>query len=595
MITNGEIVTILREMAALYSMRGEAFKPQAYEKAAMGVEESDDEMADIHAKNGLKGLEEVPGVGRSIAEHIEELILTGKLHKYDELKKNLPVDIAGLTQIPGVGPKTVKTLYQKLGVRDVKDLEKACRTGKVAALPRFGKSSELKILRGIVFHADQSGRFPIGLVYPVVTRILKGLEASPLFSRVAVCGSFRRQKETVGDIDLLAIAKDPAKAMAHFVSIDEVAEVLQRGETKSEIRLESGLQIDMRIVPEESWGSALQYFTGNKAHNIKLRTIAMKKGYKLSEYGVFKGAKQIAGKTEEDVYQTLGLDWIPPEMRHDAGEIEAAASHALPLIIGYGDVIGDLQVQTNWTDGRNSIEDMALAAAKLGREYIAITDHTKSLAMTGGLDEQGLIKQMKEIDRLNAKLRGITILKGAEVNIMKDGSLDISDEVLAQLDVVGVAVHSHFTMPRAEMTERILRALANPHVSILFHPTARLINQRPPIDFDFEEVVEAAKRHRVALEIDAHPYRLDLHGALIRQALEAGVKLVIDTDAHSTAELAFTHFGEAQARRGWATKADILNTQPVDGVLKYLGKNQRKPRHEQKKQAHAVQRAGRGI
>jgi DNA polymerase (family 10) len=377
-------------------------------------------------------------------------------------------------------------------------------------------------------------------------------------------------KETVGDIDLLAAAEDSAKAMKYFVSLDEVAEVLQHGETKSEIRLESGLQVDLRIVPDRSWGSALQYFTGDKAHNIKLRTIAIKKGYKLSEYGVFKGAQQIAGRTEEEVYKALGLDWVPPELRSDNGEIEAATGHALPPIVNYGDVVGDFQVQTNWTDGRNSMEEMARAAAKLGRKFIAITDHTRSLAMTGGLDEEGLLKQAQAVDALNKKLRGIKILKGAEVNIMKNGSLDIVDRALAKLDIVGIAVHSHFTMPRSDMTERIIKALSNPYANIFFHPTARLINQRPPIDFDFGAILRAAKKHHVALEINAHPYRLDLHDALIRQAIEAGVKLVIDTDAHSTGELSFMHFGEAQARRGWATGADILNTQPLDAALKYF-------------------------
>jgi DNA polymerase (family 10) len=569
-MTNGEIVNVLREMAALYEMQSVPFRPRAYEKAAMGVEEADDEMADIFKKAGRKGLLHVPGVGHSIAEHISEMVTTGRLKQYESMKKRLPCDIAGLTQIPGVGPKSVKALYEKLGIRTVKDLEKAAKAGKIASLPHFGKQSEIKILKGIVFHADQAGRYPLGSVYASVGRIRNNLVNSKLFGQVEVCGSFRRMKETVGDIDLLATAQDSAAATKFFVSMDDVAEVLQYGETKSEIRLESGLQVDLRIVPPTSWGAALQYFTGNKAHNIKLRTIAMKNGYKLSEYGLFKGEKQIAGESEEEVYKVLGLEWISPELRTDTGEIEAAAAHSLPEIIGYGDVLGDLQVQTNWTDGRDSIEEMAKAAAKVGRRYIAITDHTKSLAMTRGNDETRLLQQMEAIDTINKKLRSLKILKGAEVNIMKDGSLDIADEVLSQLDVVGIAVHSHFSMPRDEMTGRIVKAMSNPCANILFHPTTRIVNQRPAIDFDFETVLRIARQHRVALEINAHPYRLDLHDSLIRQAIDAGVKLVIDTDAHAVGELAFMHFGEAQARRGWATRSDILNTQPFDKILQFF-------------------------
>lgn len=559
-------------MAALYEMRGILFKPQAYEKAAMGVEEADEELAQVFKKNGVEGLLEIPGFGEGISAHVAELLTTGHLKKYERLKKELPIDIADLTQIPGVGPKTVMTLYKKLGIRTVDDLEKAARNGKIADLPHFGEQSQLKILRGITFYTSHHGRYPLGSVYPIALRLLKQMEQSDLFNKIEIGGSFRRMKETVGDLDMLATAKDPAKAMQYFVSVDGIAEVIQFGETKSEIRLDCGLQVDIRIVPGESHGSALQYFTGNKAHNIKLRTIAIQKGFKLNEYGIFRGKKRIAGRTEKEVYETLGLEYVPPELRTDTGEIEAALSHKLPRLIEYGDCIGDLQTQTNWTDGRNSIEEMADAARRLGRKYIAITDHTRSLAITGGSDEERLLRQMKEIDRLNKTVKDITILKGAEVNIMKDGSLDIEDEVLAKLDVVGVAVHSHFSMSRADMTKRIVRAISNLHVNILFHPTARVINQRQPIDFDFEEVLKVAKKHGVAMEIDAHPYRLDLHDSMIRQAVEAGVKLVIDSDAHNVHELDFLHFGEAQARRGWATAADVLNTLELKDLLAFFNK-----------------------
>lgn len=559
-------------MAAYYEMEGVPFKPQAYEKAAMAVEESDREIADIYEEQGVKGLKKMPGVGASIAEHIGELIEKGRFKKYDEMKKKLPVDISELVQIPGVGPKTVKTLYQKLKIKTVKDLEKAAKSGKISKLPHFGKDSELKILRGITFRTTQTGRYLLGTVFPAAMRVRVEMKDSGLFEQLEIAGSFRRMQETVGDLDMLGVSKNPKEAMKFFTKLPEVKEILQHGETKSEIRLENGLQIDLRIVPRESWGAALQYFTGNKAHNIKLRNIAIKKGYKLSEYGIFKGKKQIAGSSEEEVYDALGLDYIQPELRTETGEVEAAQKHQLPDIINYGDVIGDLQTQTNWTDGHDSIEAMAKEAQRLGRKYIAITDHTKGLALTGGNDERALLEQMAEIDKLNRKLKGITILKSAEVNLMKDGSLDIEDNVLAKLDLVGIAVHSHFSLSRSEQTKRILKAISNPYANILFHPTVRLINKREPIDFDFEAVIKAAKENHVALEINAHPYRLDIHDTLIRQAIEAGCKLVINTDSHAIHELSYLHFGEAQARRGWATKEDILNTKPWEKMKKYFKK-----------------------
>ena len=362
--------------------------------------------------------------------------------------------------------------------------------------------------------------------------------------------------------------------MDFFVRFKDAASIVEHGETKSEIRLGNGLQVDLRIVKSESFGAAFQYFTGDKSHNIKLRKMAIGKGYKLSEYGLFKGKKIIAGRTEDEVYKKLGLEWMPPELRTDTGEIEAARAHKLPKILEYGDVRGDLQVQTNWTDGSNSIEEMAEAARKLGREYICITDHTKTLYMTGGLDEKKLLKQMGEIDKINSKFKRqkikFKILKGAEVNILKDGSLDIKDEVLDKLDIVGVSIHSHFKMASSDMTERITKALSNPCVDIFFHPTTRLLGKREPIQFEFTKILQAAKKNKVALEINAHPERLDLHDTLIRQAVDAGVKLVIDTDAHSTKELEFMHFGETQARRGWANKTDILNTKSADELLKYF-------------------------
>ena len=573
-MTNQAIAKILREMAGFYEMQDMPFKPRAYAKAAFSIGDLDEQVEDIYKKDGRAGLLKIPGVGRGMAEHIEELLETGHLKKHEQMRKQFPVDLEEITSIAGIGPKTVKILYYKLQIRSIADLKRAAIKHRIRDLPGFGERSELQILTGLNFRIAGSSRFTLGQVSPIVSRLVNRLKSSDLFDKLEVGGSFRRGQETLGDIDLLATSSKPASAMDFFVRFKDAASIVEHGETKSEIRLGNGLQVDLRIVKSESFGAAFQYFTGDKSHNIKLRKMAIGKGYKLSEYGLFKGKKIIAGRTEDEVYKKLGLEWIPPELRTDTGEIEAARAHKLPKILEYGDVRGDLQVQTNWTDGSNSIEEMAEAARKLGREYICITDHTKTLYMTGGLDEKKLLKQMGEIDKINSKFKRqkikFKILKGAEVNILKDGSLDIKDEVLDKLDIVGVSIHSHFKMASSDMTERITKALSNPCVDIFFHPTTRLLGKREPIQFEFTKILQAAKKNKVALEINAHPERLDLHDTLIRQAVDAGVKLVIDTDAHSTKELEFMHFGETQARRGWANKTDILNTKSADELLKYF-------------------------
>jgi DNA polymerase (family 10) len=580
---NFQIARILKELAGFYEMEGVAFKPRAYENAAAALENLDQELHELYEKQGAQGFFKIPGIGKGIADHLEELLKTGHLKLYERFQKKYPVDFSELTAISGIGPKTVKALYQKLKIKNLKDLEKAAQAGRIRKLPGFGEKSEKLILEGLAFHKIHSGRFILGFVEPLVEKLKAELEASKLLERIVIGGSYRRRQETVHDIDILALAKKPEAAMDFFVKLPEAVQVLEHGSTRSEIVLENGMQVDLRIVPEKSWGAALQYFTGDKAHNIKLRKIAINKGYKLSEYGLFRIKNQesrIKSASEEDIYHALGMDWMPPEIRTDSGEIEAAFRQAqgkpggLPDLIPYGSVKGDLQIQTDWTDGEASIEEMALAAAKLGREYIAITDHTKTLYMTGGLDEKKLMQQMKRIDKLNSGLRlpasDFRILKGAEVNIMKDGSLDIQDKVLSKLEIVGIAVHSYFKMSRQDMTRRICRALANPHADIFFHPTTRIIQRREPIDFDFGEVLKAARKYKVALEIDSLPDRLDLHDTLIRQAVEAGIKLAIDSDAHHPSHLDYIHLGEAQARRGWATKDDILNVQSVEKVLKYF-------------------------
>lgn len=568
-VANAEVARVLREIALLLEMDNVPFKPRAYEKAAYGVESLSEPIAELLERGGERAIEELPGVGKSIAEKIVTLVRTGRLPYYEELHAEVPVDLSGLSAIEGLGPKNIKLLYEKLGVRTVEDLEAAARAGKIRSLPHFGEKSEQKILRGIEFLKRSQGRFLLGSVLPLVRDIEARLRKLEGVERVAIAGSIRRCKETVGDGDLLVVASDADAVMEYFVNMPEVQYVHGKGHTKSSVKLHMGMDLDLRVVPPESWGAALNYFTGSKAHNVALRRIAMEKGLKLNEYGLFRGDRAVAGKTEEDVYDALGLQYIPPELREDNGEIEAAQEGRLPKLIDYGDVRGDLQVQTNWTDGAHSIEDMVAAARRLGREYIAVTDHTRALAMVG-LDAAKLREQMAYIDSLNAKLRGFRILKGAEVNIDRDGSLDIDDETLAQLDVVGIAVHSYFHLPRAEQTRRIVRAMENPHADILFHPTGRALLKREPYDVDMEEIFAAAVRTGTVLEVDGYPERLDLRDEHVRRAIQAGAKLVIDTDAHSIHHLEYMFFGIATARRGWATAADVLNTLPVEAFLAQL-------------------------
>ena len=569
-MTNAEIARVMREIAVFLDMEGVQFKPRAYEKVAYAIEAVDEPIAEIYKRGGIKAVEEIPGVGESIAEKIVTLIETGRLPYYEELHKKTPVDVAGLTAIEGLGPKNIKTLYHELGVRTVADLEKAALAGKIRDLPHFGEKSEQKILKGIGFLKQRSGRFLLGAVLQLMTEIEARLGKLPGVQRVAIAGSIRRCKETVGDGDVLVVAKKPDTVMDYFVGMPEVVHMHGKGHTKSSVKLSTGMDVDLRVVAAESWGAALNYFTGSKDHNVALRRIAIEKKLKLNEYGVFRGEKAIAGKTEEDVYAALGLPYIQPELRENSGEIDAAQAGKLPDLIGYDDLRGDLQTQTTWTDGANSIEEMAAEAQRLGLEYMAITDHTRGLAMTGGSDEKKLRQQMKAIDKLNKQLKGFTILKGAEVNINKDGTLDIDDETLAQLDVVGVAVHSHFNLPRAEQTRRVIHAMENPHADIFFHPTARVLQKREPIDIDIDAVIAAAKRTGTVLEIDAYPERLDLKDEHVRKAIDAGVKLAIDTDAHSVNHLGYLHFGIATARRGWATRADVVNALPLRGFLKSL-------------------------
>jgi DNA polymerase (family X) len=567
---NFEIIGVLNKIAIFLEMDGVQFKPRAYEKAARSIEALEEELEDIYEKGGIKALMEIPGVGQSIAEKIEELIKTGKLDYYEKLKSKVPVDLDSLYGIEGLGPRKIKVLYQELKIKDIDDLEQACLAHAVSKLPGFQEKTEQNILRGISFAKKSKGRFVLGFVLPFIREIESRLKSLPEVEQVIVGGSVRRMKETIGDVDFLVASKDPKSVMNFFVSMPEVTDIFGKGETKASVRLKTGMQADIRVIPSRSFGAALQYFTGNKDHNVALRRIAQDKGWKLSEYGLFKGSKIIAGKSEKEVYDRLGVGLIPPEMRENTGEIEASINHKLPEPIGYGVLKGDLQVHSNWTDGSNSIKEMAEEAKKYGLGYIVISDHSKSLAMTGGLDEKRLAQQGKEIDKLNKEMDGMRILKGVELNILKDGTLDILDKVLESLDVVGAAIHSHFNLEKEEMTRRVLSVIQNQNVDILYHPSARQLQRREPVNLDMEKVIQAAKENGTILDIDSYPDRLDLRDEYIRKAVELRAKLGISSDAHTKNNFHFLELGIAQARRGWATSRDIVNSRAIEEFSKEL-------------------------
>jgi DNA polymerase (family 10) len=568
--TNAEIASALRELALRLEMEGVPYRPRAYEKAALAVADARVPLSQMLSREGEAGLDALPAVGKGIAHRIAEYLETGRIADLEELRKKTPIDVVELTGVEGVGPRTAKALWEGLGVRNLAELEAACRAKRVRSLPHFGERSEAKILASIGLRRSSTGRRLLADVLPLAAQIVPQLRAVPGVGRVAVAGSVRRRKETIGDLDFLATARNGRAVSAAFTGLPEVAQVIAQGEGKTLVRLANGMDADLRVVPPESFGAALLYFTGSKAHNVKLRRLAQERGLKLNEYGLFDGERRLASEREEDVYAALGLAPIPPELREDAGEVEAAARSELPRLLEATQLRGDLQVHTSWTDGSASIEEMADAAAALGLEYIAITDHARDLAFTGGLDEARLLEQAAAIRKIGER-RGVRILAGAEVNIREDGSLDIRDDVLAQLDVVGVAVHSHFRQAREVMTKRLLRAIENPHVDLLFHPSARLIGAREPIDFDLAAVIRAAARTGTVLELDALPDRLDLRDEAAREAIRGGVRLAIDSDAHAPDQLRFAReLGVGVARRAWATRSDVVNAWPLERCLAQL-------------------------
>lgn len=565
---NRLVARILYEVADLLELEGVEFKPRAYRRAAQAVESCPVPIEDMVEQGRLH---ELPGVGKSIAKKIEEIVKTGKLALHEELKAKLPVDLHALTQVEGVGAKTAKLLYEALGVRTLEDLERVARAGKIREVKGLGPKTEEKILRGLAEARRAEKRELLGYALPLARNLCQKLLASGLFRRVELSGSLRRGKETVGDLDILAVSDQPEEAARVFCGLPEVEEVLAQGPKKSSVRLHGGLQADLRIVPAESFGAALQYFTGSKAHNIRLRERAAARGWKLNEYGLFdEQDRRIAGRTEEEVYQALGLTWIPPELREDQGEIQAAEAGALPKLVTLSEILADLHVHTDWSDGKMSLVEAAEAAQARGFRYIAITDHLRFAQAIPGLSGEDLRRQIEEIRRLNDKLVGVRLLCGVEANIAKDGTVDVPRELLPLLDLVIASVHTHFRLSKKEMTERLVRAVEDEAVDVLGHPTGRLIGERPAYEADWDEVFRRAAKAGTALEINANPQRLDLPAELIRRALDHGVRFLLGTDAHAPEHLDFLEYGVLTLRRGWAEAKDVLNTLPVEALLSAL-------------------------
>lgn len=558
---NADIAAIFEEIANLLEIQGaNPFRIRAYRNAARTIGELSTEAYVLVEKD--EDLTRFPGIGHDLSAKIQEIITTGHCSLLDRLHTELPPAVTELLKVPGLGPKRVRHLYHDLDVQTVEQLYCAARDGRIRALPGFGEKTELSILQAVETHADQV-RPKLAVAAQYAEALRSHLAGVPGVIRVTVAGSFRRMRETVGDLDFIVAATPASAVMQHFIAYDEVAETLAVGATRASVILKCGIQVDLRVVAEDSYGAALLYFTGSKAHNIAVRQIAQKHGLKINEYGVYQGKIRIAGESEESVYHAAGLTYIPPELRENRGEIAMARVGSLPRLVELGDLRGDLHVHTKFTNGHNTLREMALAAQSLGLEYLAITDHSRNLTVARGLDPQRLARQCMEIGALNEELKGITLLKGIEVDILEDGSLDLPDHALAQLDLVVGAIHSKFELSRARQTERVLRAMAHPHFTMLAHPTGRIIQERAPCDIDMPRIIREAGRRGCFLELNSQPGRLDLLDIYCQMAKEEGVLVSINSGAHSTFEFDNLRFGIGQARRGWLEKQDVLNTRPL--------------------------------
>jgi len=564
---NKELADLFEKMADILEFKGEnPFKISAYRKASRIIGDLTQDIEEISEQGELKN---IPGIGEGMAQKIVEYLKTGKISKFEEVRKGVSDELIAVMDIPGMGPKTLSMLHKEKGISNLSQLEKALEDGSLMGLFGIGEKKIENIKRGILLLKQSRGRMNLGVAFPVAKRIVEALRQKTGSKKIEWAGSLRRMKENIGDIDILATGPDKEKIVQAFTHLAEVKEVLASGETKASVIVEGGTQIDLRVVEEDSYGAALQYFTGSKGHNIHLRGIAKAKGIKINEYGVFKGAKRIGGKEESDVYRVLGMDWIDPELREDRGEIEAAQKGRLPKLIQESEIKGDLHVHSQWSDGISSIGEIAKAAQKRGYQYVAICDHSKSLKIAHGLDESRLTKQIEEIDRINDKTKGFQILKGTEVDILTDGKLDLPEKILEKLDIVVGAIHSGFKQDKGKMTKRIVRALENPHMHILAHPSGRLLGARDPYEVEIEELMGAAKKYGKALEINAYFERLDLDDIHCRKAKEMGIRVGIGTDSHHLEQMWMISLGVAVARRGWLETKDVLNTLSLKEILKW--------------------------
>ncbi len=568
-MVNQQIAQKFYKTADLLEILGEnPFRVRAYRNAARTIESLGRDLSEMVAQG--EDLTKLPGIGKDLAEKIKEIIETGSFSRLRELEEKVPPGLVELLKVEGLGPKRIKTLYDTLGITSLEELREAAARGEISKLPGFGKKLEQTILKGVVLAKKEGRRFRWAYAEAFAVELVRFLKKARGLKEIEVAGSYRRRKETVGDLDILVTAREPAQIIGHFITFPDIKTVISKGQTRSTVILSSDIQVDLRAVEEESYGSALHYFTGSKAHNIAIRSIALKAGLKINEYGVFKGEKRIAGRSEDEIFSAVGLPFIEPELRENRGEIEAAMEGRLPRLITLQDVKGDLHCHTRWSDGKNTVSEMAEAAERLGYSYIAITDHSKRLAMIKGLDEKKLAEQAREIEEARARFPDIHILHGIEVDILEDGSLDLPDEALSRLDIVVAAIHSKFKLSKEKQTERLLRAIDNPRVDIVAHPTGRLIGEREGYDLDMERVMEHARARGCILELNAQPSRLDLNDVNLKLAKEMGIKVSIATDSHNTDNLLFMRLGINQARRGWLERQDVVNCLPVEGLKKLL-------------------------
>ncbi len=571
-VKNIDIANIFDRLADLLELEGEnPFRVRAYRNAAATVENLPQNLEEMVKKGD--DLTSLPAIGNDLAQKINDIVNHKEIDLLKRLEEKNPIDFEELNRIQGLGPRRIKKLYEILNVQNIDDLYHAAEEQKIRNLPGFSKKIEEHILEEIKKIKEKYNRMKISTAEQNALPIVEYLRENRSIQDIEIAGSYRRRKETIGDLDILVTCEDSISVMTHFVNYFDIDEVLSKGDTRSSIILKSGIQVDLRVLPQKSYGAAMLYFTGSKAHNIVIRKLAKQKDWKVNEYGLFSNDDFLAGETEKGIYNKLGLPYIEPELRENRGEFEADESGNLPELIKLSDIKGDLHTHTNLTDGKNTLEEMAEAAQKLGYKYIANTDHSKRVTVAGGLDEKQVFENIKRTDKLNENFKDFTILKGIEVDILEDGSLDLSDKVLKELDIVVAAIHYKFNLTREEQTERILRAMDNPYLNIIAHPTGRLINEREPYDIDLEKIMQKAKENNCILEINSQPSRLDLNDLNSRKAKEMGVKLVISTDAHSTTQYNFMRFGIGQARRGWIEKNNVINTRNINQLKKIIKRN----------------------